>query len=461
MNILNELGTRVDNDLNPDSANPGGYFESAEIIGLNEKILRLIGVSWHTLFFPGAQTGWYDDAALTTVKQRVAECLTQKARQSTERWGLKDPRICLLLPLYQQLFEQCNISPIYVLCIRDPRSVAISLKRRNNFPAILSELLWVNHTINALQTAGPRIKAVVHYEKWFRDGDQQVRALAGGVGLRGSLSEERCNAAVQRMIDPALDHGVGEDGSFALDSVESIYRHILAQDYDAAIRESHDIERALDWGMHRVTSSQVFWRTKEQHWFNEANSQSLGTVVSPERRVNRISIPAQDEPVARLRLDPAIQPGLVHLFAIRVLASNGTILWEWDGQLGTLLGCERHDMTLLANVRGGVLVRFDGRDPQIVLPMLADTGSLSEGGVLEFELAWLGETSMLAPSHVKFADGLAKTLRAEAADLRQTLARQAEEIELLRPSADGRNRWKSWLRRATAPVRRISSSFLD
>ncbi len=462
MNVLNGLGIRVDNDLLPDSSNPEGYYESSQITKLNQKLLELIGVGWHTPFFTGLQGRWYEDAALTTAKERLAGYISQQANQLAGPWALKDPRICLLLPLYEQIFEQCNLNPSYVLCIRDPRSVALSLKRRDNFPAILSELLWLNHTMGAIRGAGTRIKAVVHYEKWFRDGHEQVRELAAGLGLCRTNGHHFGSAALGRIIDPTLNHYVSEGGGFALNSVEKIYRLLLAEEYEAAIRESLDIQRGLDWEMYRGSACQVYWRTKRRDYFTEADSRSADIIVSPERRVNRVFIPAQCEPVAGLRLDPSNVPGFAQLFAIRVLASTGNILWEWDGELDTLSECKRHDVTLVERAEGGgILVRFKGDDPQIVLPIPGALGCLSEGGVLEFEVAWLSEKSGVAPSYggVELLRKRADVLSAENEELRNRI--QAAESGQAAARACRASMLQSWSWRLTAPVRLIGSLFLD
>jgi hypothetical protein len=176
--------------------------------------------------------------------------------------------------------------------------------------------------------------------------------------------------------------------------------------------------------------------------------------------------PAQREVAANLRLDLAQLPGFAHLFAIRVLKPTGAMLWEWDGKLDTLLACEPHDITpVVAADGGGVLVRFDSSDPGLVLPVPEEFGSLSDGGVVEVELAWLEQDGLeIAPAY-----GLAKALEAGAAEivhLREELAEQIRRVDLLRSKVEGESEWRrsmlrSWSWRLTAPIRLIGSMFLD
>jgi hypothetical protein len=282
MSVLGALGVRVDNELLFDVHNPRGYYEATEIVRLNDKLLQSAGMNWHSVLSPTLQGPGHENTEPSALKQRLADFISQKASLDLEPWAMKDPRVCLLLPLYEQLFEQCNLSPAYVLCIRDPRSVALSLKKRDHFPEIFSELLWLNHTLGTMRMARNRIKAVVHYEKWFRDGDRQLRSLAAGLGLPNSHSNP-ANVALERLIDPALNHGLrgtngaGEPGKFALSGVEEIYRLVLAEDYEAAIGEFLDIERRLDRGKHRP------------------NGRNGHNIISAERRTIRAPLPAKTD----------------------------------------------------------------------------------------------------------------------------------------------------------------------
>ena len=48
-------------------------------------------------------------------------------------WGVKDPRLCRLLPLWHTIFEQFNSEPHYVIIVRNPLEVVASLQKRDGF----------------------------------------------------------------------------------------------------------------------------------------------------------------------------------------------------------------------------------------------------------------------------------------------------------------------------------------
>lgn len=170
MNVLKAMGTQVDEDLIPgDEHNERGYFESRRILELNESILVYMGANWHTLPSLSLGDGWENNPVLDAAKRKLMALVKARVDQCQGVWGFKDPRISLMLPLYEQVFAACGVEPQYILCIRDPRSVATSLMRRNGFPYLFSELLWLEHTLTAAKSAGNRLKAVVEYENWFQD----------------------------------------------------------------------------------------------------------------------------------------------------------------------------------------------------------------------------------------------------------------------------------------------------
>src|ERR1039458_4409781 len=134
MGLLQALGVRLDDDLIPgDANNEPGYFESRELVELNDGILRTLGATWHTLFSLEIPGGWADDPALLPAKKALRDLITRKVVNGHGAWGFKDPRITVLLPLYEQVFAECGLRPRYILCIRAPRAVARSLKNRNQF----------------------------------------------------------------------------------------------------------------------------------------------------------------------------------------------------------------------------------------------------------------------------------------------------------------------------------------
>ena len=406
MRMLHDLGVEVSDDLIPgDASNAGGYFESRRILQLNEGILQSLHANWHTVFSLALPERWWDAPALIPWKAQL-ESLLRRARESGKApWGMKDPRLCPLLPLYEEAFAQCGIQPSYVVCIRDPRAVALSLNRRDHLPQMLSELLWLDYVVPIFRLASPRIRAVVHYEDWCVKGTTQISQLVRS--LRLESKEEPEGAILARAYSPALDHGKME--RYALASTESIYRNIRAGDYTAALAEYDEVRRSVKFGLrsdlrcrevcrvtpgdYRVNACQVFWRLAGQSHFCEEASHRQHTHLEPQPRRIHLSIPATGEPIERIRVDPFNTPGYACLVSLKLVSSEALTLWEWDRKSESLRQWESHSMNVLEAEAGGVNIHSPTDDPGILLPSGPYLAELSRaGGTLELEVAWLGST---------------------------------------------------------------------
>lgn len=370
--------------------NERGFFESREILRLNESILRSIGLTWHSIPPAGFHENWIDDPAIQDVKHQLISLIRDRATSGPVLWGFKDPRVCLLLPLYTQIFRLCNVEPFYILCSRNPGAISLSLQRRNRFAPILSELLWMDHTARAIAGAGSHLKAVVEYEGWFENPKDQIRLLTQALNL--SSAEE---ATPEAVIARELDHGQGASEPYALSSTQAIYSLLREGKYQAVLDEVAKIRRALSLGIRPAAAlCQLYWRTAESNHFSEANSYLVYIDNLPFRRVAHLLVPSGVHGLTGLRLDPAESSGSAYLYAMRLFDTGGSLLWEWDGG-PDILQWQRSGITLTPTADSHkVLANFDGRDPYLLIPLAdAQLGTLSAGGgVFAFEFSWLVKT---------------------------------------------------------------------
>lgn len=420
MNLLQAMGVRLDADLIPgDANNEPGYFESRELVELNEGIFRTVGATWHTLFSLAMPDGWADNPALLPAKKALRDLITRRLGNGLAPWGFKDPRTTVLLPFYKQVFDECGLEPRYILCIRDPRAVARSLKKRNQFPSLLSELLWLDYTMPAIQLAGQRLQAIIVYEKWFQDAIGQAESLMRAVGLGDTVG--RLDAIVQQVVAPTLNHADAQAGDYELACSRSVYEFLLAGNLNRAAEafaETWQVIRlvmgpaaarealAARNGAPRATArqgeqeqsmqrngrimSQAFWRS-EGGEFEELASARAFTEEGSARRVVRIPIPGLTSR-SQLRLDPADAPGIAQLFGIRLLDSADAVVWEWDGLPASLAAMERHHIVVLERIdEAGVFLYLPNSDPSLLLPVSAELDRLQEsGGSLELDFGWRG-----------------------------------------------------------------------
>jgi len=123
---LAHAGWTVGDDPYPGrAANPKGFFETAEINGINEALLELR--PGHAL---GRMQGWLT-AAEDPCTADAPEHLRRRMRALASRrpFAFKDPRFCLTLPAWREALEQGGGDVGFVCVFRDPATTAASIVR--------------------------------------------------------------------------------------------------------------------------------------------------------------------------------------------------------------------------------------------------------------------------------------------------------------------------------------------
>jgi len=210
--------------LDANAANPRGYWEIERIVHANEWILQTLGRRWDTAF--PLPEGWHTSPELDRHRTHVRTVL-EELFGSCERFGWKDPRCCLTLPLWRESLADLGTSVHFVLVLRNPLDVARSLARRNDFTPEGSLGLWYHYTLQALVGSAGQPRAVVCYEDLLDRPIREVERLSRSLSLDGSAVE----TTVRQAVDPKLCHSRSDPKKLDRQApvhVVSIYRSLLA-----------------------------------------------------------------------------------------------------------------------------------------------------------------------------------------------------------------------------------------
>lgn len=113
--------------LEPLEENPKGFFEVSKIYELNEEILRAAGTQWNVL-----KNLDFQNIEVARFKEEIKKTIV-KEFEGEEIFALKDPRICLLLPIYVEVFSELHVKVLPIVVRRNYVEIARSLKIRNNY----------------------------------------------------------------------------------------------------------------------------------------------------------------------------------------------------------------------------------------------------------------------------------------------------------------------------------------
>lgn len=234
-NLVHAIGIDLGQDLIPaDEANEAGYWESRRIWETHEKILKEMNCDWNNppLTFPDDL--WHKPE-IQELKRTLLEFVRSECNRTHKIWGFKDPRTAILLPIWQEIFDELQLDPLYVLAVRHPGSVAASLSRRDRLTASHSQALWLKTNLDVLSHARNNLRAIVDYDRWFDSGYQQARTMINSLNLSPPVSETQMVEAVDQVIHPGLRHHSAEGDAICSPIVAKFYSILLRATTDGQI----------------------------------------------------------------------------------------------------------------------------------------------------------------------------------------------------------------------------------
>lgn len=142
--------------------NDKGFWENAKLVELNDTL------------FDEKVSSWDDPASLIRLASLpeldksfllLMECFISTEYQNCELWGMKDPRVSILLPFWNKVFERLSIKPNYILMIRHPFEVVNSLKKRDGFSQSKALMLWLNYNFSSYLHSQNHSRIIVDFEQ--------------------------------------------------------------------------------------------------------------------------------------------------------------------------------------------------------------------------------------------------------------------------------------------------------
>src|SRR5271166_3435656 len=225
---LKALGVELGEELLPPAPeNPTGFWEDAAIQKLNDQLLTSINQVWDSMA-PISRSAWSSPEVQTHMLEAVE--IVRSRFGKFPLWGFKDPRTARLLPFWQALFGHLDLADSYVLIIRNPISVARSLKTRNNFALEKSYLLWLEHTILAYSETCGRQRVVVDYDALMAEPSAQLRRIAEKLALPLDASmEEAIKDYGDGFLQNSLRHSLFQASDVCLDAHATL---LVGKTYD-------------------------------------------------------------------------------------------------------------------------------------------------------------------------------------------------------------------------------------
>jgi hypothetical protein len=209
--------------------NPKGFWETEAVNDVNARLMQYLGADWNRVGF-----------ALPGDGPLLEEFLLNGRDVLETEYGdaplilIKDPRICVLAPLWHRVLVDNGYRPVYVVCVRNPLEVARSLG--NDMPTKPGLALWSDYMqpVEAF-VAAPGVHAVhVRYADLLDDWRSVVHRIARGLDV--PLAIESQASEVDAFLESSLRNHSVTDAEFDEQAanaqrgdVVALYRRMLAR----------------------------------------------------------------------------------------------------------------------------------------------------------------------------------------------------------------------------------------
>jgi len=192
---LAAMGMHLGDDLMPPTEhNPKGYFEHMAFHKHNEKVLDFMGCSWDDV------SKWDKHMLLAAMNRAPLQRLLKKEFKDKDHLVLKDPRISVLVPLYQAACDKLGIDIKYIIVLRSEDEVTASLMDRDGFDEKKARRIYQNYQTRIYSDAiGQAL--VIWYRDLLSDTVKTVKALSVFTGVQDYDINK-----IKEFLDPSLKH---------------------------------------------------------------------------------------------------------------------------------------------------------------------------------------------------------------------------------------------------------------
>lgn len=202
---LKLMGLELGQNLSkPQSWNPKGDFEDQDTIDINRQVLGILGLSpYGTFLYDFAVRDDKYNAAKAIVKQHLSQHFAPYSR-----FGIKHPKMCLLLPLYIESAQELGYNVLIVKVRRNPLDIITSLnktvKQSGNILDIERGLAYVNtftSTMDIFSAGYPTVE--VQFNDLINNTERVLNTLAAFIPGIGRYQDARDQVEVFLNKKPA------------------------------------------------------------------------------------------------------------------------------------------------------------------------------------------------------------------------------------------------------------------
>ncbi|WP_424767317.1 glycosyltransferase [Paenibacillus sp. sgz302251] len=341
---ISALGAYVgeeDELLPPQEDNPEGFWEYQQFVSINDQILQQLNLVWDSVgIFP---ENWWELPEINIYKEAIKQIILEKFMHHP-LWVFKDPRTCILLPLWKLIFAELNIECKFVITIRNPLDIAASLWKRDGYSMEKSIGLWAYYTISALYWTSNDARVIVNYDRLLENNKNDINKIMRLMEV--DLDEQEVIKKLSTLLKPNLRHSKSEPLHFIEnDKFPFNYRELLRismdlcnsqedsnvlhynQNINSIFKDfnAHNKISLETFGIHFDAKLQIYYINNSDGNFNENNSIKCNIESNGKYKDYILTLPAGIK--SPLRIDPSNTTAAINIQSIEI-AMSGTENWS-------------------------------------------------------------------------------------------------------------------------------------
>ncbi|MBO4368677.1 MAG: hypothetical protein J5803_01050 [Desulfovibrio sp.] len=236
--------------------NPKGFFEQIDFVHLNEALFEALGLHWDSLETP---------SFAVFSKAACAQEFVRKARAFLRDFchegvvGLKDPRLCRLLPFWLPLFSLEGLAVSCLIALRAPDHIAASLAKRDGLTLQHASDLWTLYMGEAILMSQGLPRLLLCYDSFFENAHDELERIASFLKLPILPEEE--SLFYSAFLDHSLRHHTSSSQGYCEEArhARAFYTFLmpLMKEPDARLLESPSMEGKIMRLLQRVQNNRV------------------------------------------------------------------------------------------------------------------------------------------------------------------------------------------------------------
>ena len=190
-----DLGDRL---LGPqEGVNDRGFWEHSDLVALHDRLLETLGSRWDSIH--PLPENWWQSPAIKTISGEIAD-IVEKEFSNLELWGLKDPRLCRLLPLWLDIIAKAGCKPSFIIIYRNPLEVAESLSQRDKMAPQRALTVWLQHMLDAECYTRGYLRTIISYGDLLDDWRDTMLTVSDNLSLQWPVSIDQAGSKIDDFL---------------------------------------------------------------------------------------------------------------------------------------------------------------------------------------------------------------------------------------------------------------------